>query len=59
MGGDLGPADRPILRDPEMPAGPDVLVLESTYGDRLHGDDKTTTDAWSRSSSARLGAAGG
>jgi metallo-beta-lactamase family protein len=38
MGGDLGRARRPILRDPEVPAGVDVLVLESTYGDRLHSD---------------------
>jgi metallo-beta-lactamase family protein len=26
----------PILRDPECPAGADVLIMESTYGDRLH-----------------------
>jgi metallo-beta-lactamase family protein len=44
MSGDLGRPGRPILRDPEIPKGPDVLVLESTYGDRLHGDEKTTTD---------------
>jgi len=34
--GDLGRFNMPILRDPE-PAPPcDVLILESTYGDRLH-----------------------
>lgn len=44
MGGDLGRPNRPILRDPEVPKGPDVLVMESTYGDRLHGDEKATTD---------------
>lgn len=44
MAGDLGRPKRPILRDPEVPKGPDVLVLESTYGDRLHGDEKTNTD---------------
>jgi len=34
--GDLGRSNMPILRDPE-PAPPcDVLILESTYGDRLH-----------------------
>ncbi len=38
MGGDLGRAGRPILRDPEVPPGVDVLVMESTYGDRLHSD---------------------
>lgn len=40
MGGDLGRPARPILRDPELPPGSDVLVLESTYGDRLHSDEK-------------------
>ena len=34
--GDLGRKDTPILRDP-TPAPPvDVLLIESTYGDRLH-----------------------
>ena len=42
MGGDLGRSKRAILRDPEVPPGPDALVLESTYGDRLHGDDAET-----------------
>jgi metallo-beta-lactamase family protein len=36
MSGDLGRPDRPILRDPETHAGVDALVMESTYGDRLH-----------------------
>jgi metallo-beta-lactamase family protein len=36
MSGDLGRADRPILRDPERHPGVDALVLESTYGDRFH-----------------------
>jgi metallo-beta-lactamase family protein len=34
--GDLGRRDAPILRDPEIPSGANVLLLESTYGDRLH-----------------------
>jgi metallo-beta-lactamase family protein len=36
MSGDLGRPRRPILRDPENHPGVDALVLESTYGDRLH-----------------------
>jgi metallo-beta-lactamase family protein len=36
--GDLGAKDTPILCDPDVPEGADLLVLESTYGDRLHGD---------------------
>lgn len=35
--GDLGMPDRPVLRDPApSPAEADVLLIESTYGDRLH-----------------------
>ncbi|ALA56681.1 MBL fold metallo-hydrolase RNA specificity domain-containing protein [Nitrospira moscoviensis] len=34
--GDLGRANMPILRDPDPPPPCDILILESTYGDRLH-----------------------
>lgn len=34
--GDLGRRGMPILRDPEVPTGAHLLVLESTYGNRLH-----------------------
>lgn len=34
--GDLGQPDQPILRDPSPINGADFLVVESTYGDRLH-----------------------
>ncbi len=34
--GDLGRPARPILNDPEPPFEADYLVLESTYGNRLH-----------------------
>ncbi|MCL4523089.1 MAG: MBL fold metallo-hydrolase [Acidobacteria bacterium] len=37
--GDLGRYDQPILRDPEPPPRCDVLVCESTYGDREHPTD--------------------
>ncbi|MFH1143158.1 MAG: MBL fold metallo-hydrolase, partial [Candidatus Eisenbacteria bacterium] len=36
--GDLGRAGLPIIRDPEAVEGVDVLIIESTYGDRTHGD---------------------
>jgi metallo-beta-lactamase family protein len=36
--GDLGNYDTPILNDPESAGRADVLFLESTYGNRLHGD---------------------
>ena len=34
--GDLGQADQPILRHCEYPSGADILLIESTYADRLH-----------------------
>jgi metallo-beta-lactamase family protein len=34
--GDLGNAGRPLLRDPAPPPHADAVVLETTYGDRLH-----------------------
>jgi len=36
--GDLGAPDTPLLPDPVIPRRADVLVLESTYGNRLHED---------------------
>ncbi len=35
--GDLGNYDRPLIRDPEAPPAADYVVIESTYGDRIHG----------------------
>jgi metallo-beta-lactamase family protein len=34
--GDLGLSERPILRDPARPPRADVVVMETTYGDREH-----------------------
>ena len=34
--GDLGHYDQPIIRDPEPPPACDYMLVESTYGDRLH-----------------------
>jgi metallo-beta-lactamase family protein len=39
FGGDLGRYDRPILPDPSPVADANVLLLESTYGDRRHAED--------------------
>lgn len=36
FGGDLGRYNRPILPDPSPAVEADVLLMESTYGDRLH-----------------------
>ena len=34
--GDLGNKMRPLIRDPQTPPKADYVVIESTYGDRLH-----------------------
>lgn len=36
--GDLGRSDDPLMRAPHRYEGSDVLVTESTYGDRRHGE---------------------
>lgn len=36
--GDIGACDTPILPDPDIVDMCDLLVMESTYGDRLHED---------------------
>lgn len=39
FGGDLGRYGRPVLPDPSPVDGADVLLVESTYGGRLHEKD--------------------
>jgi metallo-beta-lactamase family protein len=39
FGGDLGRYGRPVLPDPLPVAEADVLLVESTYGDRVHDPD--------------------
>ncbi len=36
--GDLGNVDRPLINDPQLAVDSDYAVIESTYGNRLHGD---------------------
>ena len=40
--GDLGPRGTPILRDPETVEHADLLLMESTYGNRNHRDRAET-----------------
>jgi metallo-beta-lactamase family protein len=52
--GDIGPHGTPILRDPVAIAEADLVLMESTYGDRIHRDRAETIrelgeildDAW-------------
>jgi len=56
--GDVGRYGVPILKDPEPPAiAPSTMVLESTYGDRLHKEVDPKDGLWDiiRSTFARRG----
>ncbi|MGH8028456.1 MAG: MBL fold metallo-hydrolase RNA specificity domain-containing protein, partial [Arenimonas sp.] len=55
--GDLGRFDDAVMRAPEPPGDADVLVVESTYGDRLH--PAVDAEAELGSAIARVAARGG
>ncbi len=40
--GDIGHGDRPIVKQPTLLESADYIVMEATYGDRLHGPAKGT-----------------
>lgn len=42
--GDIGRRDAPIMPDPDPPTEADVVVMESTYGDRDHRDLQESLD---------------
>ncbi|MDV5172107.1 MBL fold metallo-hydrolase [Photobacterium rosenbergii] len=42
--GDLGPTGTPLLVDPVSPKRADVLVLESTYGDKCHQRERERSE---------------
>jgi metallo-beta-lactamase family protein len=42
--GDVGQFDTPILCDPETGPGADLVLMESTYGDRSHRDRDATRE---------------
>ena len=41
--GDVGRVNLPIIRDPEFPGEADYLILESTYGNRIHKRSEDVT----------------
>lgn len=44
LSGDIGPSGQPLLDAPTPPSRADVMVLESTYGDRVHPDPRRSLD---------------
>lgn len=38
--GDVGNINQPIIRDPQKVRDADYVVIESTYGDRTHGEER-------------------
>lgn len=46
--GDFGRPDRPILREPDQIYNVDYLIIESTYGDRLHDETLPPGDELAR-----------
>lgn len=38
--GDVGNVEQPILKNPTITKEADYVVIESTYGDRLHGEER-------------------
>jgi metallo-beta-lactamase family protein len=56
--GDVGRKNLPIIRDPDPAPAADYLIMESTYGDRLHpaaGDVKAKASALVKATLARGG----
>lgn len=42
--GDLGNSNSALMNDPELPSRADIVLMESTYGDRDHRPGKETLD---------------
>lgn len=43
--GDIGVMDRPLLRNPTIIKSADFLIMETTYGNRLHPENATSIEA--------------
>ena len=57
--GDLGQPGHPLTRDPARPGPADVLVMESTYGNRLHRPLAETLDELAAAVTETLAVRGG
>ena len=43
--GDIGPGNKPLIRDPQKIKDADYILIESTYGDRKHDKPKDFSEA--------------
>lgn len=43
--GDIGNTDQPLIRDPDYIREADYVIMESTYGDRAHGERPAYTES--------------
>lgn len=55
--GDLGNACSPLMQDPTLLDRADVVLMESTYGDRDHRCSERPSTSWPRFSSRPIGMA--
>lgn len=46
VSGDLGRGDHPLLKPPAPPLDVDIVLLETTYGDRVHPDPEPEIEAF-------------
>jgi metallo-beta-lactamase family protein len=56
--GDIGRRGLPLLRDPVLPQGADVMIMECTYGDRPHDDPQKAYDELRQAVGRTLGRGG-
>jgi len=46
--GDIGRFNNPILKDPTLIESSDILIMETTYGDRIHEDRKIAEEKFQK-----------
>lgn len=56
--GDIGRRGLPLLRDPRLPERADYMIMECTYGDKLHEDPQVAYEELRKAVSRTLGRGG-
>ena len=52
--GDIGRRNLPLLRDPVLPSGVDVMIMECTYGDKPHREPEMAYEEMFRTLNIRI-----